>query len=150
MPESNPGPLPQKSGALPMSHHIYRIKKDFTLFIRGPDTVHLNSVLILPRYSNFLKALRCASHWGVRLCGVHHTAESWKQSIWKKSAESLSVVFIPPESVSCQVSVLIWNFTIAISLGRLKILLRKIILKVKNRLKGVCHKIFDLQFFSWF
>ena len=23
MPDSNPGPLPQKSGALPMSHHIY-------------------------------------------------------------------------------------------------------------------------------
>ena len=24
MPDSNPGPLPQKSGALPMSHHIYK------------------------------------------------------------------------------------------------------------------------------
>ena len=26
MPDSNPGPLPQKSGTLPMSHHIYNIK----------------------------------------------------------------------------------------------------------------------------
>ena len=25
MPDSNPGSLPQKSGALPMSHHIYKI-----------------------------------------------------------------------------------------------------------------------------
>ena len=26
MPDLNPGPLPQKSGALPMSHHIYEVR----------------------------------------------------------------------------------------------------------------------------
>ena len=28
----------------------------------------------------------CASYRGVRLRGVHHTVESWKQGIWKNSA----------------------------------------------------------------
>ena len=32
MPNSNPGPLPHKSGALPMSHHIYKL---MILFVEG-------------------------------------------------------------------------------------------------------------------
>ena len=57
--------------------------------IWAPDKqakIFSNLVSILLRYSNFLKNPRCASHCGVRLCGVLH------------STESSSTVCIPPRS----------------------------------------------------
>ena len=63
-----------------VGHKIFDLQF-FSLFepIWAPDKqakIFLNWVSISRRYSNFLKALQCASHRGVRLRGVHHSAES--------------------------------------------------------------------------
>ena len=56
------------------------------------------------------KTPQCASHRGVRLCGVHHTAKS------------SSAVCITAESITYQVSILIRSFMNTISLWCLEIL----------------------------
>ena len=63
-----------------VGHKIFDLQF-FSLFepIWAPDKqakIFSNWVSISRRYSNFLKALQCASHRGVRLRGVHHSAES--------------------------------------------------------------------------
>ena len=60
--------------------------------IKAPDKqakVFLNSVLIMPRYSNFEKSQQCESYPKVELRGVHgvhHTTESSNKNFSKSSA----------------------------------------------------------------
>ena len=72
-----------------------RVSRDFQpLFDDSNPSGPLNANLVwnLPRYANFQETPRYASHCGVRLCGVHHTAKSElkkkyiKQNISKHAA----------------------------------------------------------------
>ena len=94
------------------------------------------AVCIIPQS----QALQCVSHCGVKLCSVHHTAESsdqkffflnsavcispWSQTLWCTSLRGVKLpdVHHTAESISYQVSGLIQSFTNAISLRCLKIL----------------------------
>ena len=51
MPDSNPGPMPQKSGALSMSHHIYWKKE----YISCVHVITLNTMLFSAQAWNKLK-----------------------------------------------------------------------------------------------
>ena len=57
MPDSNPRPLPQKSGALPMSHHIY---KEFCLVINLEKySFHINEIEFLPFWATLCQQSAC-------------------------------------------------------------------------------------------
>ena len=62
MPDLNPGPLPQKSGALPMSHHIY----NYYNYVIFHDIYQTR-----PEPQNLL-----CSNYGIRTFTAHHGGAS--------------------------------------------------------------------------
>ena len=74
MPDSNPGPLPQKSGALPMSHHISSMSHHISCFLHWKEKVNI----FLTEQPNFLRFF-CLYHRVSKLEGpspVHCTVYS--------------------------------------------------------------------------
>ena len=70
----------------------------------------------MPKDIDMSQALRCASHLGVKLCGVHHTVESSALNFYKKlcgvmhTTESSSSMCILPRSQNahCRVKIKIF------------------------------------------
>ena len=82
----------------------FRFRRDIQIFKKhwcasfreSDSSVCIKGCSQVPKISE--KPLRCASHWGVKLCGVHHTAES------------SSAVCITPRSQTAHRRVRIENF----------------------------------------
>ena len=146
-----------------MCHEIFDLHFVHDLNPSGPLINKLKYFRIRYRISRYIQifksstvciiqrsqALQYASHRGVKLCGVHHTAESSDQKCSKNSVVCISplsqtlwcaslcgvelcCVMHTAESIIYQVSVLIQSFTNAIFLWCLKIFNMKIILWVTH------------------